>query len=147
MSSKNKNNGAAFCLIYASSTDRFLVEQRGINVNHPLTFGLFGGAIDDGESPKQAICRELKEETGLVVSKFDYKMKLGRSPVHLYAKIIRREFIPNLSWESAAYRWVDDVTSMKPLHKKMKQYVSDIRNLQAFIRYLDHGEILEKDEV
>lgn len=142
----DKKYGAAFCLIYASSTDRFLVEQRGINVNHPLTFGLFGGAIDAGETPKEAMCRELREETGLVVAKFDYRMKLGKSPVHLYAKIVRQEFIPNLSWESASYRWVDDITSMKPLHKKVKQYLANIRTLQDMVRYLDHGEIPGKDK-
>lgn len=142
----DKKYGAAFCLIYASETDRFLVEQRGTHVNHPLTFGLFGGAIDAGESPRDAMCRELKEETGLLVSRFDYHMRLGKSPVHIYAKIVRCEFVPNLSWESASYRWVYDVTYVRPLHKKVMSHLSDIRTLQDMVRYLDHGEVPGKDE-
>lgn len=48
-------------------------QQQILLVEHTYTDGwhLPGGGIDSGETPKMAICRELKEETGLTVSADD----------------------------------------------------------------------------
>lgn len=55
----------AVCAVITNpNTQQILVVSRK---DDPTSFGLPGGKVDPGETKKEAICREIKEETGLTV--------------------------------------------------------------------------------
>lgn len=68
--------------------NRILVGQRAENQSHPLKWEFIGGKVENGESPEEALCREVREETGLEIEvgrfldvvEYDYR-DLGR-PSH-----------------------------------------------------------------
>ncbi len=64
---------AAAALILMGS-DRYLMQLRDQKpgIFYPGHWGLFGGAIEPGESPEAAVRRELREELGLTASDIRY---------------------------------------------------------------------------
>lgn len=67
MSTKQKTRltaGDAVAAIIELDDSRFLLQLRDSKpgIYYPSHWGLFGGAVDEGESPEQALCRELEEE-------------------------------------------------------------------------------------
>jgi 8-oxo-dGTP pyrophosphatase MutT (NUDIX family) len=112
------------------------MELRGKDVGHPNTYGFFGGGVESGELPEEACRRELVEESGLRVRWFDHSIRLPSKSavVFLFVKILKHEFVPELSWESGGYRWVKDIEDVKPLHKKILKNYGEIRRLMAATR-------------
>ena len=47
------------------SEDKILVGQRMPEQSHPLKWEFPGGKVEPGESPEQALARELEEELGI----------------------------------------------------------------------------------
>ncbi len=71
--------GAGIILI--DNQDKILLQHRDSNVSwHPSSWGIFGGQIEKGETPKQAARREIKEEVGIELTdlKFFKKYELKR---------------------------------------------------------------------
>lgn len=137
-------SGSAFCLPYCKTTNRFLLEYRSEIVGNPNTYGFFGGGAIKGEDPVQTVCREFFEETGFRVKHgFDYAIELNKKKhVHLFVKILRREFEPILSPESSGFRWVRDVEDVKPLHPMIIKYYGVIRRLMEATRQAsEHQDI------
>ena len=62
-----KTNHAVKAVIY--SDDKFLLQLRDQKqgIFYPGVWGLFGGSVDDGEKPIDALKRELFEEIGLEI--------------------------------------------------------------------------------
>lgn len=130
-----KGKHAVFCLIYCRNTDRFLFEQRSKDVNNGLEWGLFGGGVDSGETLLEAMLRELREEAGFRFRGFDYATtKLYGKRITIFVKILNRELVPRLSWESSNYRWIQDLDDVRPLHKKMAKRYNELRRLMEATR-------------
>lgn len=64
----NYTNRYVGCLILTSK-NKFLLQQRGMDwERYPAALATFGGKIELGETPEQALARELKEELGATIS-------------------------------------------------------------------------------
>lgn len=58
----------AVAIIQDSESGRVLLQHRDDNAkNSPNKWGLFGGSIEEGESPELALKRELEEEIGVSI--------------------------------------------------------------------------------
>ena len=124
--------GAAFCLIYARDTKRFLMELRGSNVGNPLTWGFVGGGVEEHESFEDAMRRELREEAGLDVRFFDGVMR-SRKSMSIFIKILDHEFDPVLSFESESWRWCDELPQLR-LHPKIRKQAESINRVLELLR-------------
>jgi 8-oxo-dGTP pyrophosphatase MutT (NUDIX family) len=65
---------AAAALIVVGEDERYLMQLRDQkpNIFYPGYWGLFGGAIERGDSPETSLRRELEEELGLTVETIGY---------------------------------------------------------------------------
>ena len=71
--------GAGIILI--DDQDKVLLQHRANDISwYPDHWGIFGGQIEKGETPKQAAIREIKEEVGIEIAdlKFFKKYELKR---------------------------------------------------------------------
>ena len=56
---KGYNQPGAWAVIYCATTGKFLMGKRSAKVNKAGAWNLFGGRIDNGERPRQALVRDL----------------------------------------------------------------------------------------
>ena len=115
---------AAGCLFLARSTGRLLIAHRSKHVLEPHTWGTWGGAIDPGETPKQGVVREVREEAGYtgrfkLIPLFVFKHSSGFR-YHNFLAVVDDEFEPELDWETQGYEWVKFGRWPKPLHPGLK---------------------------
>lgn len=109
----------AGCIFLAKNTGRILLAHRGEDVEQPGTWGTWGGKIDQGESPKDAVVREVEEETGF---SGNYKIhplyvfKDGHFRYHNFLVVVPFEFTPKLNWENDDSKWVEFGHWPQPLH-------------------------------
>ncbi len=109
----------AGCVFLARSTGRLLICHRSEYVEQPGTWGGWGGAINRGENPEEAVQREAYEETGhagpfhltplFVFAKGDFRY-------YNYLVTVDEEFTPHEDWESQGYQWVEYGQWPQPLH-------------------------------
>ena len=142
----------AGCIILAKSTKRILLPHRSRNVQEPNTWGVWGGAIDSDEIPKEAAKREVQEEAGyygeaemIPLSVFEKENKDKTVfKYHNFLAIIDEEFEPKLNWETQDYKWVDFGDWPQPLHfglqslltkdsQKIKEIIKKIFENQPYI--------------
>lgn len=72
------------CIIYNRALNRFLLVQRCENDHTGAnTWENAGGNIEDGETPEDAVFREVKEETGIT----DIEIKKDRLCQHFRGRI------------------------------------------------------------
>lgn len=104
-------------------TSRVLLNLRAPHKTHALRWSLWGGMIEDGEQPKDALLRELEEEMGFVpeiqrIYPFDvYQSRDTNFRYYSFICIVEDEFIPELNRESSGYGWFDLGAWPSPMHQ------------------------------
>lgn len=129
----------AGCIFMAKDTGRFLIAHRSAHVEQPGTWGTWGGAIDQGESPEAAAQREAEEEAGhtgdvKLIPLFVFEAKKQEKVVFRYSNflaIVPTEFEPHLNWESQGFRWCQFGKWPTPLHFGLKAVLDDPHSVHA----------------
>ena len=108
---KGYNQPGAWAVIYCATTGKFLMGKRSAKVNKAGAWNLFGGRVDNGERPRQALVRELGEEAGLNIKPqhlaklrtVSRRLRSGQAErdMHYYVVKAEREFSPRLNRETA----------------------------------------------
>lgn len=106
---------------YAMDTSRYLYLMRN-DPKHPGSWGLPGGRMEPGESLRDAMFRECREELGFVpdfvrlvpIEKFTTVD--GVFAYHTFYCSVGKEFVPVLNHEHLGYAWIDSGTWPKPMH-------------------------------
>lgn len=119
---------AAGCIFLAKDTGRILLAHRSSQVDfEPETWGTWGGKLDGEETPKEAVSREVEEETGYTgIKKIHllYVYKDGDFEYHNYLVIVPFEFTPQLNWENDNSVWADYGKWPEPLHFGMQELIA-----------------------
>lgn len=138
----------AGCIFLALDTNRILLGRRSALVEQPYTWGGWGGAIDGDEDPKEAIRREVKEETGYAGTyevKPLYVFESGTFRYHNFLVVVAEEFQPKLNWEHAGYEWCDWGHWPSPLHFGLVALFNDPESVKTIHETMNH-EIMEAAE-
>jgi 8-oxo-dGTP pyrophosphatase MutT (NUDIX family) len=138
---------AAGIVIIARDTNRMLLLHRS---TPPIVWSVLSGTMEDGESPKKTIKREIKEEIGINPDKidgirkvgsevFERSIKSGKVEFHIFIGFVDKEFkIKNLKLdENDSYGWFDENNLPSPIHKrwpKTFQLVKPILNLRKNLK-------------
>ena len=80
------------CIIFKSDDNKILLQHRAIDAkNNPNLWGFFGGHLEKGETPAQALEREIEEELSIFIKNykfyktFKYKNKKGHEVIkHIF---------------------------------------------------------------
>jgi 8-oxo-dGTP pyrophosphatase MutT (NUDIX family) len=113
-------------LIISTKTSRVLLTLRAPHKTHAQQWSLFGGMVEEGEQPKEALLRELTEEMNFIpdiekIYPFDiYQSKDTHFKYFTFVSIVEEEFIPELNDESCGYCWINLGQWPKPLHQGAK---------------------------
>lgn len=114
---------------YNPEKDRFLLAKRNMETPiHPGKWNFPGGHIED-EEPKEAVLRELREETGLTGEilksgeSFVLDTEDGKFEVHPFLVMVEEE--PELNSEHTDYRWIkpeelEELETVKGLEKDLE---------------------------
>lgn len=133
-------------LIYSKSSQRYLFLLRN-QKRHAGSWGLVGGGVESGESPIEALNREIQEEIGSI--KFNKVIPLEKFTsdtnnfeYHTYLIVVDEEFIPQLNNEHRGYAWTELDDHPKPLHPgvwrtfNFKSIIDKIKTVEKVIAQL-----------
>ena len=127
------------CVIMARDTKRFLIAHRSKAVEQPNSWGGWGGAIDSGEDPAEAVKREVQEETGYtgtVTIEPMYVFKKDTFRYYNFLVIVDKEFKPRLDWENQGFRWCKYGDWPQPLHFGLQALFKDPKSVNTMKKYL-----------
>jgi len=129
---------AAGCLIMAQETGRILIPHRSEHCQQPNTWGTWGGALDHGESPEEAVLRELSEEAGFdtpleTIPLYVFRHESGFQ-YHNYLITTAREFEPRINWETQAFDWFEFGNWPEPAHFGLTALLEDIESVETLAK-------------
>ena len=110
-------------LIVSTDTNCVLLSLRATHKTHSQEWSLFGGMMEEGEQPKNALLRELNEEMNLIpdiekIYPFDiYTSKDKHFKYSSFLIIVKEEFIPELNSENIGYCWISLGNWPQPMHR------------------------------
>ena len=113
-------------IFISTQTRRILLNLRAQHKTHSLCWALWGGMMEAGEKPKEALIRELTEEMGFEpdierIYPFDvYQSKDKHFKYYSFVCVVNEEFVPILNNESSGYCWIDMGHWPKPMHQGAK---------------------------
>lgn len=143
----------AGAIILAKSTGRILLPYRSSRVEQPNTWGVWGGAIDQGEDPKEAVKRELHEEVGYdgldieLIPLYIFSDEKSGFKYHNFLAIVADEFRPELNWETDNFKWVIFGEWPQPLHFGLKALIQHSgNNIQKIIEKNKDGQKLTESD-
>jgi len=129
-------NAGAGILPFCPASERFLLSYRSEFVKEPHTWGVWGGAIEEGETPEAAACREAHEELGLDCSPKDlrllYDFRDGSFSYSTFIVAVEEEFEPGeFDWETEGAEWMalDEIEALPNLHFGVKALLPTLRGL------------------
>lgn len=107
-------------LVYSIQTRRYLFLLRN-QKRHAGSWGLVGGGVESGESPVEALHREIQEEIDLnefiqLIPLEKFTSDAGNFEYHTYLITVKNEFVPKLNNEHRGYAWTTIEDHPKPLH-------------------------------
>lgn len=130
-------------LIYSIKTKRYLFLLRN-QKRHAGSWGLVGGGVEIGETPAEALHREVIEEIGSIqVQKIipleKFTSETNNFQYHTYLLLVDEEFIPILNYEHRGYAWTKLEDHPKPLHPgvwrtfNFKSIIDKIKTVETVI--------------
>ena len=131
---------AAGALVVSERSGRFLIAHRAEGTLQPGTWGTWGGAIDAGETPEEAVIRELQEEAEFIddaanilpLYVFEHESGFRYSN---FLVVVTEEFQPVLNWEMQQFGWFDYGDWPDPLHFGLERLFNDEVSLEIMARY------------
>lgn len=116
-------------IIMCSTTGRILLPLRSEQVEQPHTWGTWGGAIDDGEDPKAAAVREMREESGIKIDPRSvtklFVFRKGSFTYTTFLAMVDVEFKPRLDQETERAEWFAPDDLPRPLHFGLRAVLDD----------------------
>jgi 8-oxo-dGTP pyrophosphatase MutT (NUDIX family) len=117
-------------LIKSQDTDKVLLLKRSELVSeHPLTWALVSGGVDEGETPLEGLMREVTEETQFDGTTLDYtfiKIEETETAIfHYFEALTPTEFTPILDAENLDYKWVHGWELPEPLYPDVDNKIYD----------------------
>lgn len=123
---------AAGVVIKSGMTGRFLLVRRSDEVKAPHTWASVGGEIDSGETPHQAVIREVEEELSYF-GKISLKQCVKFDEGYVYFNFVgyvHNEFEPKLNWENDKWGWFTAEQILngfpQPLHPELHKIREEI---------------------
>lgn len=121
----NKKRGSG-ALFICPKTNRVLLNLRSSNKSHKLTWSIWGGMIENSESPMECLEREILEEIGFTptikkIQPFDIFQSKDKNFVYYsFICVVENEFIPILNKENIGYTWIELGFWPRPLHEGVR---------------------------
>jgi 8-oxo-dGTP pyrophosphatase MutT (NUDIX family) len=119
------------CLVYAKETGKYLVQLRSENVLQGGTWGVWGGAVDEGLTPEENALAELVQETGFDAEielhfLVDFVDEASGFRYRNFLAVVDQEFDPILNWEGEDACWCEVGDWPDPLHFGLEYLLSKV---------------------